>query len=130
MATCAACLAACTKEDPTVPGGGGGNPGGNTAASFKVDLTKELLSIGSFVFNIKYIVVRLAASNVPASFVAVQRACTHAGTDVNWEVSKNEFICPNHGARFNTSGQNVGGQPTSALPTFQVSISGTTLSVG
>jgi len=128
MATCAICLGSCAKDDITTPGGG--NTGGNTANSFKVDLTKELQAIGSFIFNDKIIVVRLAAGSVPSSFVALQRACTHQGTDVNWNASKNEFVCPNHGARFNTSGQNIGGQSTSALPVYAITISGTTLSVG
>lgn len=132
LATCAICLGACAKDDSLTPGGntGGNQGGGNVTNSFKVDLTKELLAIGSFVFNDKIIVVRLASGNVPDSFVALQRACTHQGTDVNWNASKNEFVCPNHGARFNTSGQNIGGQSTSALPKFAVTIAGTTLSVG
>ena len=133
LATCAICLGSCAKDDITTPGGGntgGNNTGGNTTNSFKVDLTKELQAVGSFIFNDKIIVVRLAAGSVPSSFVALQRACTHQGTDVNWNASKNEFVCPNHGARFNTSGQNIGGQSTSALPVYAISISGTTLSVG
>jgi len=133
MATCAICLGSCAKDDITTPGGGntgGNNTGGNTTNSFKVDLTKELQAVGSFIFNDKIIVVRLATGSVPSSFVALQRACTHQGTDVNWNASKNEFICPNHGARFNTSGQNIGGQSTGALPVYAISISGTTLSVG
>ena len=129
LATCAICLGSCAKEsDITTPGGN--SPGGTTSNSFKVDLTKDLLTVGAFVFNDKIIVVRLAAGNASSSFVALQRACTHQGTDVNWNASKNEFICPNHGARFNTSGQNIGGQSTSALPSKKVSISGNTLSVG
>ena len=127
LATCAICLGSCAKDDITTPGN---NTGGNTTNSFKVDLTKELQAVGSFIFNDKIIVVRLAAGSVPSSFVALQRACTHQGTDVNWNASKNEFVCPNHGARFNTSGQNIGGQSTSALPVYAISISGTTLSVG
>jgi cytochrome b6-f complex iron-sulfur subunit len=122
-----------TQEDITTPGGGntgGNNTGGNTTNSFKVDLTKDLQAVGSFIFNDKIIVVRLATGSVPSSFVAIQRACTHQGTEVNWNASKNEFICPNHGARFNTSGQNIGGQSTGALPVYAISISGTTLSVG
>ena len=128
LATCAICLGSCAKDDITTPGGG--NSGGSTTNSFKVDLTKELQAVGSFIFNDKIIVVRLATGSVPSSFVALQRACTHQGTDVNWNATKNEFICPNHGARFNTSGQNIGGQSTSALPVYAISISGTTLSVG
>lgn len=137
MATCAICLGSCAKEEITTPGGGGntggstgGNTGGNTTSSFKVDLTKELQAIGSFIFNDKIIVVRLATGSVPSSFVALQRACTHQGTDVNWNASKNEFVCPNHGARFNTSGQNIGGQSASALPAYAITIAGTTLTAG
>ena len=74
MATCAICLGSCAKDDITTPGGGntgGNNTGGNTTNSFKVDLTKELQAVGSFIFNDKIIVVRLATGSVPSSFVAI-----------------------------------------------------------
>jgi cytochrome b6-f complex iron-sulfur subunit len=124
LLTCAICMGACTKEDP-VPDPG--TPPSNSRLT--VDLGAELLAIGAFVTGPNVIVVRLAAGNVPSSFVAVQRACTHQGTDVNWNGSTREFVCPNHGARFNTSGVNVGGQSTSALPRYSISIQGNTLTV-
>ena len=54
LATCAICLGSCAKDDITTPGGGntgGNNTGGNTTNSFKVDLTKELQAVGSFIFK-------------------------------------------------------------------------------
>ena len=123
--TCAFCLgAACTQESVTP------DTGGNTGrARLTVDLNTALQTVGSFVTGTNVILVRLAAGNVPSSFVALQRECTHQGTNVNWNAGANEFICPNHGARFNTSGANIGGQPTAALPRYNIAISGTTLTV-
>ncbi len=124
LLTCAICMGACTKEsiipDPD-------NPPGNSRLT--VDLSAELLTIGTFVTGSNVIVVRLAAGNTPDSFVAVQRACTHQGTDVNWNAGAKEFVCPNHGARFNTSGANIGGQQTSALPKYTISVQGSILTV-
>ena len=54
-------------------------------------------------------VVRQSASN----FLAFSMSCPHAGTTIN--ISGSGFVCPNHGARFNASGQWTGGQSTSNL---------------
>ena len=54
-------------------------------------------------------VVRQSASN----FLAFSMTCPHAGTTIN--ISGAGFVCPNHGARFNASGQWTGGQSTSNL---------------
>jgi Rieske Fe-S protein len=48
-----------------------------------------------------------------ATFTALSMVCTHQGTTVN--ISGGGFLCPNHGARFASSGQWQGGQPTSSL---------------
>lgn len=51
-----------------------------------------------------------------ASFTAVSLICTHQGTTVN--LNGSGFLCPNHGARFASTGQWQGGQPTSSLQTI------------
>jgi cytochrome b6-f complex iron-sulfur subunit len=97
--------------------------------NFSVNLNNQLTAVGSSLSQNGVIVVRLAAANVSGSFVAVQESCTHQGTSIAFFANSNTFICPNHGAIFNTSGSNVGGQSTSALKVYTVAVSGTTLTV-
>ena len=39
-----------------------------------------------------------------STYRAFERACTHAGTNVDWQAGSGDFLCPNHGARFNAQG--------------------------
>jgi len=64
------------------------------------------------------------------TFAAFSRICPHQGTTIN--VTSSGFLCPNHGAAFNKSGQWVGGQPTSNLTSYPVTYDAAagTLTVG
>jgi len=57
-------------------------------------------------------IVRTGAS----SFVALSRVCPHQGGIV--QLQSSDFVCPNHGATFNLSGQWIGGQRTSSLHSY------------
>jgi|SRR5690242_5023100 len=48
-----------------------------------------------------------------SSFIALSRVCPHQGGIV--QLSRNDFVCPNHGATFDMSGNWIGGQRTSSL---------------
>lgn len=50
------------------------------------------------------------------TFSAFSLVCTHEGTTVN--LTSTGFLCPNHGARFSSTGQWQGGQVTSNLKTL------------
>lgn len=127
---CTACMAAaCSKSSD----GGGGNipppPPPPSNVNFTINLSTQLVAVGSSLSQSGVIVARLAAANQPSSFVAVQESCTHQGTNINFSAANNQFICPNHGAIFNTSGANVGGQSTAPLKVYTVAVNGTTLTV-
>jgi len=126
VAVCAVCMGACSKSSD-----GSSNTGSiaGGSANFTVDLGTQLIAIGSSFASNGVLIARLAAGNTPASFVAVQQACTHQGTSINYVSSNHTFLCPNHGAEFSTSGANVGGQSTSALKVYSISITGTTMTV-
>jgi cytochrome b6-f complex iron-sulfur subunit len=124
LAACAVCMGACSKSSNSA----GGNITGGSA-NFTVDLNTQLLTVGSSTVVSGVLVARLASGNAVGSFVAVQQACTHEGTPVNYVSTNQTFLCPNHGAIFNTSGANIGGQVTSALKVYTLSISGSTLTV-
>jgi len=97
--------------------------------NFTVNLNSQLTTVGSSVAQNGVIVVRLASTNVAGSFVAVQESCPHQGTSIAFFANSSTFICPNHGAVFNTAGSNIGGQQTGALKVYAVAINGSTLTV-
>jgi Rieske Fe-S protein len=65
-----------------------------------------------------------------STFVALSMICPHQGTTV--DIVSGGFFCPNHGARFTTSGSWAGGQPTSSLRSYPVVYDSTagTLTIG
>lgn len=125
---CLSCMGmGCSKSANSTNNSNTPTPPSNV--NFTINLTSQLTTIGSSVAQNGIIVVRLASTNVPGSFVAVQESCPHQGTSIAFFASSNTFICPNHGAVFNTSGSNIGGQQTGALKVYAVSINGSTLTV-
>ncbi|MES2003397.1 MAG: Rieske 2Fe-2S domain-containing protein [Bacteroidota bacterium] len=124
VAACAVCMGACSKS-----GSGSGTNTGAVSANFTVDLASSLLTVGSSVVQNGVIVVRLAASNTPASFTAVQVACTHEGTSINFNSQSNNFVCPNHGSTFTTSGAVTLGPAAMALKQYSIAINGSTMTV-
>ncbi|MCA4899923.1 MAG: ubiquinol-cytochrome c reductase iron-sulfur subunit [Bacteroidota bacterium] len=96
---------------------------------FTLDLTQPanaaLASNGGSIVQQGIIIVRASAGN----FVAYLRACTHEGTGVNFQPSSNSFVCPNHGATFDISGNVTKGPATRALTRYNTSLSGTSLRV-
>lgn len=126
-AVCAGgCLASCSKG--STDGGGSGNPPSG-GVNFTVDLNNELKSIGATVTKSGVIVVRLSQANDPASFTAVQVACTHQGTAIEFSNNQGNFVCPNHGSRFSTDGTVLNGPATASLKKYKITVAGTTMTV-
>lgn len=127
-AACIGCgIVSCTKNNPSIDDNGGDKPSGSNV--FSVNLDSELQTVGSSKVASGVILVRLAADNVPASFTAVQVACTHQGTPINYNTGQGIFICPNHGSEFSTSGAVVLGPATQPLKKYNVTIDGSNLVV-
>ncbi len=124
VAACAVCMAACTKS-----AGGSSSNVTPVTANFTIDLSTQLLTVGSSSAVNGVLVVRLATGNAVSSFLAVQQACPHQGTPINYVSNSQNFICPNHGAVFSLTGANTGGQSTSALKLYALSITGSTLTI-
>ena len=106
------------------------NEGSPSPAPTNVDFTLDT-STGSLAANGGYLVhsgVLVARTN-SGSFLAVSASCTHQGTNVNYDVSGNHFICPNHGAEFSSNGAVTRGPATSNLHQYNTSLNGTTLRV-
>jgi Rieske Fe-S protein len=72
-------------------------------------------------------IVRVSETSTPialertgaSSFVAYSLICPHEGATVGVVGGTSvPFVCPRHGAQFNASGANVGGQRTGSLRTY------------
>lgn len=60
----------------------------------------------------------------PKNLVAVNPTCTHRGCVVAWEAKEQQFACPCHGARFDSTGKVLKGPAGRPLKTYQVTIEG------
>ena len=67
-----------------------------------------------------------AAGNLTA-FSAV---CSHLGCLVNFDIFKQEFICPCHGGRYNTDGRPIAGPPPAPLARLPVKVEGGKVQIG
>ena len=126
LTACAACFAACSKttnSSVTV------TPPAVGSVNVSIDLNSQLASVGSSLIQSGIIVTRLAAGNTSTSFTALQVACTHEGTSIQFEPGNNDFICPNHGSRFSTTGSVINGPATMDLKKYSIQISGNTMTI-
>jgi Rieske Fe-S protein len=131
-AICTGCsLVGCgSKDNDPLPGTGTNNPpASGTGNLFNVDLATELQTVGSSKVTNGVILVRLAAANVASSFTAVQVACTHEGTSINYNTSQGKFICPLHGSQFSTAGAVIMGPAALSLKKYDVTVEGSVLTV-
>lgn len=120
---CIAGLATSCSSEGTSGRGTGGAP---TGVNFTVDV-----SSGSLATNGGYMVSQgiIIARTLVGDFIAVSAACTHQGTSVNYHASGNNFVCPNHGAQFNSTGTVTQGPASSNLTQYKTSLSGNTLRI-
>jgi cytochrome b6-f complex iron-sulfur subunit len=134
VVVCTGCsLVSCggSKGNDPGPSTGGGTPhpvqgSGNL---FSVDLSSQLPNIGDSTVSNGVILVRIASGNTASAFTAVQVACTHQGTAINYNTGQGIFICPLHGSEFSKSGAVVLGPASSPLQKYNVTIDGNSLTV-
>lgn len=101
----------------------------NSTKDFTLDLNAStnaaLKNNGGSVITDGVIVARTNTG----SYIAVASACTHQGTNVNFQSSNEQFKCPNHGAEFDASGKVLKGPATKALTQYKTELNGTNLRV-
>lgn len=118
--TCTCGLISCSSDSDPLP---------TTNIDFTLDLTQPqnaaLNTPGGSVSANGIIVARLSTTE----FTALSRACTHAGTPVNFRSTEQDFLCPNHGSIFSTNGSVVRGPAVSALRQFNTELNGNVLRV-
>ena len=93
-----------------------------------LDLTNpaysKLNTVGSYVIVNSIVIARVS----PTTFAAVTQVCSHEGKKKVYFRS-GEFYCPEHGARFDTSGKGLNGNGSKGLRTYPTQLTGTTLKV-
>lgn len=110
----AAALAACAGAESATA------PTAVSATTFTFTDYPALATVGGVVTvsisGSPFALVRTSTSGV----VALSRVCPHQGNIVN--TVSGGFLCPGHGARFNSSGQWVGGERTSSLRSYPAAL--------
>ncbi len=53
---------------------------------------------------------------------AFSPVCSHLGCLVNWDINREEFLCPCHGGRYNMDGEVIAGPPTAPLTRLPLEI--------
>jgi cytochrome b6-f complex iron-sulfur subunit len=89
------------------------------------------VSTGSLAANGGYLVSQgiVVARTNSGTFIAVSASCTHEGTNVNYVASANDFLCPNHGAQFSSTGVVTRGPASTNLKQYNTSLTGNSLRV-
>ena len=109
----ASCAGGCKKSANT------------TGVDFTVNVSSGALAAngGSLIQN-GAIVARTSAG----IYIAVSATCTHEGGTLGFS-SSNTFVCPLHGATFNTSGGVISGPTSTALQKYNTTLTGTSLRI-
>ena len=117
---CAECLEACHGPTDAIVSAG---------VDFTLDLTAAanagLAVAGGYIYRDGVIV----AQTIAGSYIAVSKACTHAGTTVQFIAKSSQFYCPNHGSTFMLDGSVVNGPAAVALTRYSTRLTGTNLRV-
>ncbi len=98
-------------------------------AGFSVDLSSPsnttLKTVGGFILTKGIYIICTASS----TYVALSSICTHQGCMVSYGATSKQFSCPCHGGLYDISGKVLAGPPPAPLKQYQVTLSGTTLSI-
>lgn len=118
MPACLGGLAGCSKTSTT------------PAASTAVDFTLNVSS-GALATNGGYLVSNgvIVARSMSGTYIAVAAACTHQGTNVSYNSSANDFVCPSHGAMFSSTGAVTQGPASTNLTKYNTTLTGSSLRV-
>ncbi|GAB3641790.1 QcrA and Rieske domain-containing protein [Spirosoma arcticum] len=118
---CMGTLTSCSSDDDPAPGGT--TTPGTSGVNFTLDLTNasfsKLKTDGQFVYQDNIIVARVKGG----TYVAMSKACTHAGTDVQYRLAQDDFWCNNHGSEFAPNGSVQVGPATQSLKLYKTVLS-------
>jgi cytochrome b6-f complex iron-sulfur subunit len=131
---CLGTVTACTKDEgEPAPSGTNNNSSGGNNTPTKIDFTLDLASNdfrklkteGEFVYKDDIIIANVKGGK----YVALSKACTHAGTTVQYRFNENDFWCSNHGSEFGVDGKVEKSPAASALKLYKTELTGDKLRV-
>jgi cytochrome b6-f complex iron-sulfur subunit len=113
-----------------IAGCGKSSKNSTPSAPSNVDFTLDVSS-GALASNGGYLVSQgiLVARTNAGAFLAVSAACTHQGTNVNYNAANNNFVCPSHFSEFSSSGMVTLGPATTNLKSYNTSLTNSTLRI-
>ena len=113
---CITGLSSCKKKKTDPP----------KSVDFSLDISSgPLATNGGALINEGVIVAR----SLSGEFIAIDAACTHQGTNINYVSSTHSFKCPNHGATYDANGNVTTGPASKSLTSYHCTLSGSTLRV-
>ncbi len=112
----ATCVGSCKKDSVSGP-----------TVDFTIDLTlyPALNNAGGYVYLNGVIIAKTSSANL----IAVAAACSHEGANVQYQNNNNQFYCPRHGAKFNTSGAVTQGPASTPLKQYTVTVNGNSVRI-
>lgn len=133
---CMGGVTACTSDDDPKPddntntsGTSGSNSNSNNKTDFTIDLTSinysKLKTEGEFVYKDGIII----ANTKGGTYVALSKACTHQGTDVQYRLTQDDFWCNNHGSEYNKDGSVKKNPATDSLKVYKTELKGDSLRI-
>ena len=104
--------------------------GTSSSPPSNVDFTVDISS-GDLAINGGYMVTQriVIARTSTGDFIAVSASCTHEGTNVNYNLSGNKFVCPNHSAEFSSTGTVTKGPANRNLTQYKTTLTGNSLRI-
>lgn len=112
---CAGTLTSCSKSETEV------TPLDTNGIT--LDLTSAAYSGLKTVGNYAYSGNILVAHIKNGSYIALSKICTHEGSTVQYVSSSDSIYCPNHGAKYSTTGAVTMGPATRALTQYKATLS-------
>ena len=111
------CLSGCSSNDVA-------------PAAANIDFTLDVAS-GALATNGGSLIKSgvLVARTSTGAFIAVSVACTHEGTNVEFQPASTNFNCPRHGSKFTQAGAVINGPASKALTVYKTALTGTSLRV-
>lgn len=111
----ATCLGGCKKESQQVV-----PPDVDFTLDLSLPENASLQTNGGYIYKNGVVIAR----TVSGQLIAVSQACTHLGTNVEYQLNTNRFFCPNHGAVFSITGDNISGPTNVPLKQYTVTVTG------
>jgi cytochrome b6-f complex iron-sulfur subunit len=90
-------------------------------SALPVDATKDILVMGT---------PAIVIHTKDKGYIALSRVCTHLGCLVNYDKTKQIFICPCHAGTFDLEGNVISGPPPQPLPKFAVKVADGNIVIG